>query len=107
MKIKNKFLLATAGFLGAATVRNWMSTLDYQAAFYDRSADPIHPSFRGPAIFLQWHEYLALTFYLRGNCNTSMLISQHEDGELLGQAARHMGFSTVRGSSTRGGVAAL
>ncbi|MCA9143911.1 MAG: lysophospholipid acyltransferase family protein [Planctomycetales bacterium] len=107
MKIRNKFLLKTAGFLGASVVRNWMGTLDYQAAFYDRSTDPIHQDFRGPVIFVQWHEYLQFTFYLRGNCNTSMLISQHQDGELLGYAARHMGFSTVRGSSTRGGVAAL
>jgi len=107
MKIKNKFISKAVGFLGASLVRGWMGTLDYQATFYDRSVDPIHPEFRGPVIFLQWHEYLPMPFYLRGNCNTAMLLSQHQDAELLGQAARHMGFETIRGSSTRGGVAAL
>jgi lysophospholipid acyltransferase (LPLAT)-like uncharacterized protein len=35
------------------------------------------------------------------------LISQHQDAEWLSQAARYMGFKTVRGSTNRGGVAAL
>lgn len=107
MRINSKFLIKTGGFLGASVIRAWMGTLEYQAVLQDPSSDPIHPDFRGPVIFLQWHEYLPLPFYLRGNCNTAMLISQHQDGELLGHAARHMGFSTVRGSTTRGGVTAL
>ncbi len=107
MKIRSKFITQTVGFLGASLIRGWMGTLEYQATFYDPSVDPIHPEFRGPVIFLQWHEYLPMTFYLRGNCNIAMLLSLHQDGELLSQAARHMGYETVRGSSTRGGVAAL
>ncbi|MEX0819465.1 MAG: lysophospholipid acyltransferase family protein [Pirellulaceae bacterium] len=107
MKINSKLITKAGGFLGASVVRTWMGTLDYQAAMYDPSVDPIHPRFRGPVIFLQWHEYLPALFYLRGNCNTAMLLSQHQDAEFLGQAARHMGFRTIRGSTTRGGVAAL
>ncbi len=34
------------------------------------------------------------------------MISQHEDGEMVSQLVMHMGFKTVRGSSTRGGSAA-
>ena len=107
MKINSKFINKTGGFLIASFVRNWMGTLDYQASLADPAVDPIHPEFKHPAIFLSWHEYIPLLFYLRGNCNTAMLLSQHQDAEWLSQAARHMGFSTVRGSSTRGGVAAL
>ncbi|MBC8350957.1 MAG: lysophospholipid acyltransferase family protein [Planctomycetes bacterium] len=107
MKIKSKLLTQTCGFLGASLIRNWMGTLDYQGALYDPSADPIRPEFRGPVIFLQWHEYLPLPFYLRGHCNIAMLLSQHQDAEILGQAARLMGFATIRGSTTRGGVTAL
>lgn len=87
--------------------RQWMRTLDYQACFYDRSVDPAHPDFQGPAIFVFWHEYIPFPFYLRGHCNIAMLLSQHQDAEWLSRAARHMGFGTVRGSTTRGGVAAL
>jgi lysophospholipid acyltransferase (LPLAT)-like uncharacterized protein len=37
----------------------------------------------------------------------ALLVSQHGDAELLSQAARFRGFDTVRGSSTRGGAAAI
>lgn len=107
MKIKSKFINKIGGFLIAWVVRLWMSTLDYKAALHDPSADPVHPDFRGPAIFLFWHDYIPLMFYLRGHCNIAMLLSQHQDAEWLGQAASLMGFETIRGSTNRGGVAAL
>jgi lysophospholipid acyltransferase (LPLAT)-like uncharacterized protein len=86
-----------------------MSTLDYRAYYHHETPkiDPIHPQFEGPAIFLFWHEYIPFPFYLRGNCNIAMLLSQHEDAEWLSEAARHMGFRTIRGSTNRGGVAAI
>ena len=36
-----------------------------------------------------------------------MLLSRHQDAEWLSHAARFMGFGTIRGSTGRGGVAAL
>ncbi|MDA1053719.1 MAG: lysophospholipid acyltransferase family protein [Planctomycetota bacterium] len=107
MKIKSKFINKTGGFLIASVVRGWMGTLDYQAALHDPSVDPVHPEFRGPAIFLFWHDYIPVMFYLRGYCNIAMLLSQHQDAEWLGEAARLSGFETIRGSTNRGGVAAL
>lgn len=90
------------------TTQAWMSSLEYRAYFHaEPSLDPGHPDFRGPAIFLFWHEYIPFPFYLRGNCNVAMLLSRHQDAEWLSQAARHMGFRTVRGSTNRGGVAAM
>ena len=35
------------------------------------------------------------------------LISQHRDGEIIARICRHVGFSVIRGSSTRGGTQAL
>ncbi|MBI2478699.1 MAG: lysophospholipid acyltransferase family protein [Planctomycetia bacterium] len=107
MKIKSKFIHKAGGFLIASVVRNWMRTLDYQGALQDPTVDPIHPEFRGPAIFVFWHDYIPMLFYLRGHCNITMLLSQHQDAEWLGQAAHLMGFETIRGSTNRGGVAAL
>jgi lysophospholipid acyltransferase (LPLAT)-like uncharacterized protein len=37
----------------------------------------------------------------------SMLISQHRDGELIAKTIRHFGLGTIRGSTKRGGGAAL
>ncbi len=84
-----------------------MSTLRYEGVYFDASVDPTRMSFRGPAIYLFWHEYISFPFFLRGHCNVAMLLSQHRDAEALARAARQMGFETVRGSSTRGGVSAL
>jgi lysophospholipid acyltransferase (LPLAT)-like uncharacterized protein len=81
--------------------------MDYRKACEDATVDPISPDFSGPMIYLFWHEYIAIPFYLRGRCNISMLLSRHRDAEWLSQAARYMGFNTVRASSSRGSVAGL
>ena len=84
-----------------------MGTMDYRKVCEDATVDPISPDFSGPMIYLFWHEYIAIPFYLRGRCNISMLLSRHRDAEMLSQAARYMGFGTVRASSSRGSVAGL
>ncbi len=98
---------SAGGFALTLLVRMWMSTLRYEGVYFDASVDPTRMSFRGPAIYLFWHEYISFPFFLRGHCNVAMLLSQHRDAEALARAARQMGFETVRGSSTRGGVSAL
>jgi lysophospholipid acyltransferase (LPLAT)-like uncharacterized protein len=87
-------------------IRAWMSTLDYRAAFYDRSVDPIRGE-GGQRIYIFWHENILLPLYLRGNCNLAMLLSQHPDAEILAHIAHHMGFDCVRGSTYHGGAKAL
>jgi lysophospholipid acyltransferase (LPLAT)-like uncharacterized protein len=60
-----------------------------------------------PFIFALWHRHLLpLVWYHRGD-STSLLVSGHEDGSYLAHAARGWGYGLVRGSSTRGGVAAF
>jgi lysophospholipid acyltransferase (LPLAT)-like uncharacterized protein len=88
-------------------VRQLMGTLDYQALFYDRTVDPARQDFRGPVLYIFWHEYIPAPFYLRPHCNIAMLLSRHRDAEWLSQAAELMGFDTIRGSTRRGGDAAL
>lgn len=107
MKLDSPALNAAGGLLGTLATRAWMSWLDYKVAYYDRSIDPAFPECRGQKIYLFWHEYILFPFYLRGNCNLAMLLSRHRDAEILSHAARHMGFETVRGSTNRGGVAAI
>jgi lysophospholipid acyltransferase (LPLAT)-like uncharacterized protein len=59
------------------------------------------------AIIAFWHGrqlMLPLAYHGRG---LSILISRHRDGELIARAMRAFGFSSVRGSTTRGGSSAL
>jgi lysophospholipid acyltransferase (LPLAT)-like uncharacterized protein len=107
MRIRSQLLTKLGGLAIAEFVRHWMKTIDCKWAYYDPTVDPVHPDYEGPTIFLFWHEYIACPFYLRGHCDMAMLLSQHRDAEWLSQAARHMGFRTVRGSTNRGGIRAL
>jgi len=107
MKFQHPILRRFAGFAVSTLARHWMRTLDRQAAFYDVAVDPAHADFRGPAIYVFWHEYILAPFYLRGHCNLAMLLSRHRDADWLAEAAAFMGFGVVRGSSFRGGSAAL
>jgi lysophospholipid acyltransferase (LPLAT)-like uncharacterized protein len=104
---RNAFLTSLGGLLSTAAVRSWMGTLDYKAAFYDSAVDPALPECQVQKLYLFWHEYILCPFYLRGHCNLAMLLSRHPDAEILSRAAYHMGFASVRGSTRRGGVAAI
>jgi lysophospholipid acyltransferase (LPLAT)-like uncharacterized protein len=107
LKINSPLLNGLGGLLASALIRNWMGTLDYKVAYYDRSVDPIFPECHGQKIYIFWHEYILFPLYLRGHCNLAMLLSRHRDAEILSHVARLFGFAFVRGSTNRGGVAAL
>ncbi len=106
MRIPSWVWRATAlGVMSA--MKAWWSTLNYRMARYDSTVDPADPGFCGPAIFIFWHEYIPVAIYARPNCRLSMLLSQHQDAELLSHIASFSGLGTVRGSSYQGGRAAL
>jgi len=107
VKIRSPLLLRLGGLLGATAIRCWMGTLDYKAAYYDATVDPVFPECRGRKIYIFWHEYIPFPLYLRQHCNIAMLLSRHRDAEMLSYAARLMGFGMVRGSTGRGSTAAL
>jgi len=54
-----------------------------------------------------WHEQLVLMPCFRRWPRVAILISQHRDGDLIARAVAPLGIDSVRGSSTRGGAAAL
>ncbi len=94
------------GLVGSGWVRCWMSTLEFKAWFVDPKVDPAYSPLPR-RIYLFWHEYLLLPFYLRGHCEVAMLLSRHRDAAILAEAGRLMGFELIRGSTRRGGTEAL
>ncbi|HTQ39245.1 MAG TPA: lysophospholipid acyltransferase family protein [Pirellulales bacterium] len=106
-KFARHFLNNLGGLLASAAVRYWMDTLEYKCAYYEESVDPAKPGYAGQKIYIFWHEYILFPLYLRGHNNLTMLLSRHRDTDILSRTAYHMGFEFVRGSSTRGGMAAL
>jgi len=58
-------------------------------------------------IYMLWHgELLPLLWHHRGR-KIAVVISEHRDGEIIAQIAERLGYTTVRGSSSRGGSRAL
>jgi lysophospholipid acyltransferase (LPLAT)-like uncharacterized protein len=58
-------------------------------------------------IYTLWHgELLPLLWHHRGR-RIAVVISEHRDGEIIAQIAERLGYTTVRGSSSRGGGRAL
>lgn len=107
MKLKSQFLKRLSGLALINASRVWMSTLDYQITYYDPTCDVVHPHYRGPTVFAFWHEYVLAPVYLRPHSRLAMLVSRHEDAEIISQLGSYVGFRVVRGSSNRGGVGAL
>ncbi|QDV26992.1 lysophospholipid acyltransferase family protein [Aureliella helgolandensis] len=96
-----------SGFLMIKFLNTWMSTLSYRMVRYEREADPADELFTGPVIFVFWHEYIPFPIYTRPHCRLAMLLSQHQDAEILSHVAHFAGLEAVRGSTSRGGTAAL
>ena len=59
------------------------------------------------AIIVFWHDQLLMMVFGYPGKGAKLLISSSKDGELLSRTMRYFGHSTVRGSSSRGGRAAL
>lgn len=60
------------------------------------------------AIFAFWHEYIiAIAPGIGSASDITALCSQHRDGELVAATCAGVGMNLVRGSTTRGGAAAI
>ncbi len=106
MKLKARWMNGPLGFVAAHGVRAWMATMRYEAVLEDPDCDPAR-GVGGPKILVHWHEYLMTPFYLRANCNIAVLTSRHRDADILESITKYSGFACVRGSTNRGGTAAL
>ena len=56
------------------------------------------------SIYVTWHQRMSYFFYLFGSRHLTVMISRSRDGEYAARMAGWLGFKSVRGSSTRGGL---
>ena len=61
----------------------------------------------GPAVYAFWHRSLLACAYRFRGLGIAILISRSFDGELIARTVERLGFTAVRGSSTRGGSTGL
>jgi len=60
-----------------------------------------------PFILVVWHGRMFVPMFYFRNTGVIPLVSEHRDGEIVTNTLHAAGYSTVRGSTTRGGVRAL
>lgn len=54
-----------------------------------------------------WHGRLLPLAYTHRNRNIQILISRHQDGEIIRRVTKHLGSGSVRGSTGKGGARAI
>jgi lysophospholipid acyltransferase (LPLAT)-like uncharacterized protein len=104
-KIKNLLLSWLAEYLGPFIIIFYSRTL----RFCLKDEENVEPFFRQGqiAIFAFWHGRMFALIYKHRRHNIRVLVSRHRDGELISRIVHRLGYSTTRGSSSRGGSQAL
>ena len=110
VKIRNPILIEALALSVSLLIRVWNLTLRYR---YEPLFPGLEPRWNakdiGPNryVYAFWHENILVPAYRMRNLDIAVLISRHADGQLIARAVEWLGFQTVRGSSTRGGVLAI
>lgn len=97
--------LAVVPRVAAVLIRLLGMTLRYE----DRAEPRVTPGYQiqGPTVFAFWHRSLLACAYRFRNLDIAILISGSFDGQLIARTVELLGFTAVRGSSSRGGAAGL
>lgn len=107
MKIRSPTFAKWIGLLGAVIIRAWIGTLSYRFYHLGPVLDPTRLQTKDRYIYVAWHENILVPCYEFAGVGIQVLISQHHDGEMIAQLCQRIGFGTIRGSSTRGGLKAM
>lgn len=107
MKIRNRYVIRFAARVLAfffralmKTVRLEMVKAELRSTCYEDCGDERH-------LFCLWHDGIIGFVFCRPAFHVSALVSQHGDGTYLADALEAIGVTPIRGSSRRGGAAAL
>ena len=104
--MKQRFLLWLISWSTSLLVRLLGSTLRFQITLEEGSlADGARRAL--PGIYCFWHQAMIASAYHFRNMQIGIMISRSFDGECIARTVEKLGFRPVRGSSSRGGAAAL
>lgn len=108
MKIRNRRLLAAAGWTGATAVRGLVASLRFEYRCLGPTVVPLGAVPPGPRYaYALWHEYLLLPTVRFSHPDGAALVSKHADGHYVEALLKVGGMGTVPGSTNRGGVEAV
>lgn len=94
------WIITWVGYLAIAALG---CTLRYSISWEDESLAPNAP-FEKPGVYAFWHRALFPAAWIYRNLRLVVLISRSFDGEFITRIVQKLGFTVMRGSSSRGGV---
>jgi len=97
------WLMSWASYLAISLIG---PTLRYSIS-WEEPPSPLGATYEKPVIYSFWHRAVFAGAWLWRNAGAAVIVSRSFDGEYIARTIEKLGFSTVRGSSTRGGAAAL
>ena len=92
---------AVGGMVLRALGMTWRVRREGEAAF------DAMLSRKEPFIIVFWHGEIVPVSWVHRHRGFAPLISRHADGEIIARIVEGLGYRTVRGSTSRGGVRAL
>ncbi len=103
--LKKRWVVRLIAFLMSWLLRWWFNTLHMRYAYEGEQVFPFLQPGDRRFIWTFWHESILGTMYVRPK--SSLLISNHSDGELIARICLHLGLDAVRGSTSRDGGRAV
>ena len=98
-------LRRTLPYLALPVLVAWMSSVRVRWCGADHVVEARRRG--GPCIHCFWHEDLPFLCWTHRGRNARVMVSRHDDGDIVARLLSVLGFRPVRGSTTRGGSAAL
>ncbi|MGM0452995.1 MAG: lysophospholipid acyltransferase family protein [Thermodesulfobacteriota bacterium] len=105
---KQLLKLETSAFLITTITRMWFSTVRVQLL----NPEVYDTYFKNPAtgnvVAGSWHRHAIFLFYFFRKLGArGLMVSRSKDGDLTARIARRLGYTPIRGSSSKGGGEAL
>lgn len=108
MKIRNRFINRSLAQLGTWLLRAYYLTIRVDHRRIVPGATPYEsPNGKARYCFCLWHDAIVTCLFASRIHKLSGLISRHQDGTYLSDAATSVGLTPVRGSTSRGGAEAI
>ncbi len=106
MKFRDPKTIRMISWAASKVIQGWIGTMRFHQRHLGYNFDPRR---RQPNryIIAFWHENMLLPAYHFAMPEITVLISTHADGQMIAEIIERLGFSTVRGSTTRGGTEAM
>lgn len=107
MRIRSRFLNKLLAWMAVALLRLLFGSCRRVVTFEEPGTDPCGDTGDDRYLFAAWHDEILMLLFAGRARNMAGLVSRHHDGSILTDAMQAIDVAAVRGSSSRGGAAAV